>query len=129
MGPVAVVFGLLCMRAAGAQLWSFVRKPQERMFWWYEHLQGFIGSYLAAWTAFSVVTLPTIFGNHLTVMSTLPFGCILRLLSFSHLLPPAVTAPSTVYRYPHRIQELPVIRMRNRRRVYTARVRQFRIIA
>ena len=65
MGVVAVVFGVLCMRAAGINLWSFVRKPSEKMFWWYSHLTGFIGSYIAAWTAFSVVTLPRIFGNHL----------------------------------------------------------------
>ena len=30
------------------------------MFWWYTHLGNFIGSYIAAWTAFSVVTLPRI---------------------------------------------------------------------
>ena len=39
---------------------SFVRKPKEKMFWWYTHLGNFIGSYIAAWTAFSVVTLPRI---------------------------------------------------------------------
>ena len=65
MGVVAVVFGLLSMRTAGTNMWSFVRKPSEKMFWWYSHLNGFIGSYIAAWTAFSVVTLPQIFGNHL----------------------------------------------------------------
>lgn len=65
MGVVAVVFGLLSMRTAGTNMWSFVRKPSEKMFWWYSHLSGFIGSYIAAWTAFSVVTLPQIFGNHL----------------------------------------------------------------
>jgi hypothetical protein len=27
------------------------------MFWWYAHLQGMIGSYIAAWTAFSLVTI------------------------------------------------------------------------
>ena len=30
------------------------------MFWWYTHLGNMIGSYIAAWTAFSVVTLPVI---------------------------------------------------------------------
>ena len=58
MGIVAIVFGLIGMRAAGVQMWSFVRKPSEKMFWWYTHLGNFIGSYIAAWTAFSVVTLP-----------------------------------------------------------------------
>ena len=27
------------------------------MFWWYAHLQGMLGSYIAAWTAFLVVTV------------------------------------------------------------------------
>ena len=64
MGIVAIVFGLIGMRLSSAQMWSFVRKPKEKMFWWYTHLGNFIGSYIAAWTAFSVVTLPTVFGNH-----------------------------------------------------------------
>ena len=58
MGPVAVVFGLLGMRLSFVQMKSFVVKPKEKMFWWYTHLGNFIGSYIAAWTAFSVVTLP-----------------------------------------------------------------------
>jgi uncharacterized membrane protein len=65
MGPVAIVFGLLGMRLAFVQMKSFVKKPTEKMFWWYTHLGNFIGSYIAAWTAFSVVTLPRLFGNHL----------------------------------------------------------------
>ncbi len=65
MGVVAIVFGLFSMRAAGVNMWDFVRKPKEKMFWWYTHLGNFIASYIAAWTAFSVVTLPQIFGNQL----------------------------------------------------------------
>lgn len=65
MGIVAVVFGLIGMQAALRQMWSFVRKPTEKMFWWYTHLGNMIGSYIAAWTAFSVVTLPQIFGHHM----------------------------------------------------------------
>ena len=61
MGVVAIVFGLIGMQAAGRQMWLFVRKPKEKMFWWYVHLGNFIGSYIAAWTAFSVVTLPNVF--------------------------------------------------------------------
>lgn len=60
MGIVAVVFGLIGMRLSSTQMMSFVRKPKEKMFWWYTHLGNFIGSYIAAWTAFSVVTLPRI---------------------------------------------------------------------
>jgi uncharacterized membrane protein len=63
-GVVAIVFGLIGMRLAGVQLASFVWKPKEKMFWWYTHLGNFIGSYIAAWTAFSVVTLPQLLGNH-----------------------------------------------------------------
>ncbi|WP_263374966.1 DUF2306 domain-containing protein [Granulicella aggregans] len=63
MGIVAIVFGLLGMRLAAVQMVSFVRKPKEKMFWWYSHLGNMIGSYIAAWTAFSVVTLPRLFGN------------------------------------------------------------------
>ena len=61
LGPVAIVFGLLGMRLAFVQMKSFVWKPKEKMFWWYTHLGNFIGSYIAAWTAFSVVTLPLMF--------------------------------------------------------------------
>ncbi len=59
-GIVAIIFGLLGMRLAAVQMGSFVHKPKEKMFWWYTHLGNFIGSYIAAWTAFSVVTLPSI---------------------------------------------------------------------
>jgi uncharacterized membrane protein len=60
MGPVAIVFGVIGMRLSYVQMKSFIWKPKEKMFWWYTHLGNFIGSYIAAWTAFSVVTLPTI---------------------------------------------------------------------
>ena len=65
MGIVAIVFGFIGMQAAGLEMWKFVRKPAQKMFWWYTHLGNMIGSYIAAWTAFSVVTLPRIFGNHM----------------------------------------------------------------
>jgi uncharacterized membrane protein len=61
---VGVVFGLIGMNGAGGQLLSFVRKPAEKMFWWYTHLGNMIGSYIAAWSAFSVVTLTRVIGNH-----------------------------------------------------------------
>jgi uncharacterized membrane protein len=56
-GIVAIVFGLLGMRLSSTQMIHFVRKPKEKMWWWYDHLGNFIGSYIAAWTAFSAVTL------------------------------------------------------------------------
>jgi uncharacterized membrane protein len=65
MGIVAIIFGLVGMQAAASEAWKFVFKPKEKMFWWYTHLGKLIGSYIAAWSAFSVVTLPRLFGNHL----------------------------------------------------------------
>src|ERR1700754_1997769 len=60
---VGVVFGFIGMSAAVRQMISFVLKPKEKMFWWYGHLGNFIGSYIAAWSAFSVVTLGRLLGN------------------------------------------------------------------
>ena len=62
-GIVSIVFGLIGMRLAFSQLKSFIWKPKEKMFWWYTHLGNFIGSYIAAWSAFSAVTLSQYFGN------------------------------------------------------------------
>ncbi len=63
MGIVAIIFGFVGMRLAAIEMMKFIWKPKEKMFWWYTHLGNFIGSYIAAWTAFSVVTLPRFFGN------------------------------------------------------------------
>jgi hypothetical protein len=57
MGVVAIVLGIVGMRGAEGDMVRFVRKPTQRMFWLYVHLEKFIGSYIAAWTAFSAVTL------------------------------------------------------------------------
>jgi uncharacterized membrane protein len=61
---VGVAFGLIGMTGSAKQMLSFVRKPKEKMFWWYTHLGNFIASYIAAWSAFSVVTLGPMLGNH-----------------------------------------------------------------
>jgi uncharacterized membrane protein len=53
----AVVFGILGMRLSGRSMWAFTHPPTEKMFWWYVHLQGMLGSYIAAWTAFLLVTV------------------------------------------------------------------------
>jgi uncharacterized membrane protein len=63
MGPVPVVFGVLGMSLAARRVYGFLRPPSDRMFWWYEHLQGMMGSYIAAWTAFSAVTLSRFLGS------------------------------------------------------------------
>lgn len=61
MQVVAIVLGSLGMRGTAADIYLYIRKPKEKMFWWYSHLAKFIGSYMAAWTAFSTVTLSRIF--------------------------------------------------------------------
>lgn len=63
MGVVAIVFGVIGMSLAIRQMKSFVWKPTEKMFWWYTHLGSMIGSYIAAWSAFSVVTLSRYLGS------------------------------------------------------------------
>jgi hypothetical protein len=64
MGIVSIVFGIIGGQAALMELRKFIWKPTEKMFWWYTHLGNFIGSYIAAWTAFLVVTVaPRIHGG------------------------------------------------------------------
>jgi uncharacterized membrane protein len=57
LGIPAMVFGGLGMWIAGSTVWKFTHRPKEKMFWWYAHLAGMLGSYIAAWTAFCVVTI------------------------------------------------------------------------
>ena len=40
----------------------FLKQPTSRMFWWFDHMQGMIASYIAAMTAFSAVNLSHWFG-------------------------------------------------------------------
>jgi uncharacterized membrane protein len=65
MGIVAILFGALGTRASATHLLSLVRQPTDKMSWLYKHFQHFIASYIAAWTAFSTVTLPQLFGHTL----------------------------------------------------------------
>jgi hypothetical protein len=57
LGIPAVIFGLIGMRLGAKDMWRFTHPSKEKMFWWYEHLQGMMASYIAAWTAFLVVTV------------------------------------------------------------------------
>ena len=59
---VAVAFGVVGVGLAVLTLRHFVRRPREKMFWWYAHMQGMLASYVAAWSAFSAVNLTRIFG-------------------------------------------------------------------
>lgn len=62
MGVVSVVFGIVGMALGAGRMYGFLHPPNDRMFWWYEHLQGMMASYIAAWTAFSAVTLSRFVG-------------------------------------------------------------------
>ena len=57
-----VVFGALGMVLAGVDLARFARPPADPRAWWFAHMGGMLGSYIAAVSAFSVVNftfLPT----------------------------------------------------------------------
>jgi hypothetical protein len=53
----SIVFGSVGVRISASAIRRFTHPPADKMFWWCVHLQGMIGSYIAAWTAFSLVTL------------------------------------------------------------------------
>ena len=62
VGVVPVVFGVFGIILAGLDLWRFGWPPADRNAWWFAHMQGMLGSYIATVTAFSVVNftfLPT----------------------------------------------------------------------
>jgi hypothetical protein len=59
---VSIVFGIIGMRMGLGSIYGFVKPSGEKMFWWFDHLQGMIGSYIAAMTAFSAVNLSRWFG-------------------------------------------------------------------
>jgi hypothetical protein len=59
---VSVVFGMIGMRMGYSSIRRFLKPPSNRMFWWFDHMQGMIGSYIAAMTAFSAVNLSRWFG-------------------------------------------------------------------
>lgn len=60
---VSIVFGWIGMQISGLAMRDFLRPPKDKMFWWYGHMQGMIGSYIAALTAFSSVNLSHYFGS------------------------------------------------------------------
>jgi hypothetical protein len=59
---VSIVFGLIGMRLGLGSLQGFLKPPTEKMFWWFDHMQGMMASYIAAMTAFSAVNLSHWFG-------------------------------------------------------------------
>ncbi len=52
---VAILFGVIGVAFAASDLWQFMHQPADQNFWWYAHMGGMIGSYIAAVSAFSVV--------------------------------------------------------------------------
>lgn len=63
MGTVSIVIGLLGIAVAMGSIRTFLHPPVEKQFWWYIHMRGMIASYIAAFTAFTVVNLAPHFGN------------------------------------------------------------------
>jgi hypothetical protein len=55
LSVVAIVFGVIGVAFAASDLWKFIHPPADQNFWWYAHMGGMIGSYIAAVSAFSVV--------------------------------------------------------------------------
>lgn len=55
MAPMALVFGGIGVIFGVKDGWRFLHPPKDKNFWWYEHMGGMIGSYIAAVSAFSAV--------------------------------------------------------------------------
>ena len=79
LGIVPVVFGVLGMILAGLDIRKFARPPADRNAWWFAHMAGMLGSYVATVSAFSVVNFtflpiavrwlwPTVIGTPLIVV-------------------------------------------------------------
>lgn len=56
-GIVGMVFGLLGARAVIRDIRKFTRAPQDKMHWWYDHISGMGGAYIATVTAVVVVNV------------------------------------------------------------------------
>lgn len=76
---ISVIFGLLGIFTGGSDLYSFARPPADPHAWWYAHMNGMLGSYIAAISAFSAINLtfipmpwrwlwPTIAGTPLVIL-------------------------------------------------------------
>lgn len=59
-----VVFGVVGILAALRSIATFRHRPADKMYWWYQHMGGMLGSYIAAWSAFSVNILSRYAGPH-----------------------------------------------------------------
>lgn len=52
---VSIVFGLIGAAVGAGDIWRFLHPPTDRNAWWYAHMGGMIGSYIATVGAFSAV--------------------------------------------------------------------------
>ena len=63
LGIVPVVFGALGTTLAGLDIVKLVRPPADRRAWWFGHMAGMLGSYIATVSAFSVVNSDEVGGQ------------------------------------------------------------------
>ena len=61
-----IVFPVLGYMTAASQLKYWLRAPQEKMHWWFAHMQGMFVACIATVTAFLVTALPRIWPGPLT---------------------------------------------------------------
>jgi uncharacterized membrane protein len=54
-GYVSLAFAAIGLRFSLIEIYKYYRPSAGRMEWWYDHMQGMIGSYIAAVSAFSAV--------------------------------------------------------------------------
>ena len=54
-GYVSLAFAGIGLRFSGVEIYRYFKPTGERMAWWYDHMQGMLGSYIAAVSAFSAV--------------------------------------------------------------------------
>jgi len=52
---VSLAFGLFGASISGIDIYRFYRPPRDPRTWWYSHMGGMLGSYIAVVSAFSVV--------------------------------------------------------------------------
>jgi hypothetical protein len=54
-GYISMVFGVAGLRFSMSQIYKLYKPSTEKMNWWYQHMQGMVGAYIAAVSAFSAV--------------------------------------------------------------------------
>lgn len=59
-GTVTIVLGAVGVFLGGRDLWQFVWPPRDRRAWWFNHMRGMLGSYVATLTAFSAVNFTSL---------------------------------------------------------------------